>query len=311
MKFASVFAVFLSTIWAKNIPTVTLNNGVVMPVISAGTWQYNASVAKASCEDALTAGYSHFDTAHDYQNQDGVGQFFKEAVAKVGRNNLFLTSKVPGCGVPGQGVRGGKYCFNDTVKLFEEDLTLLDVPFVDLMLVHFPPGGCNALSCPEIQAQWSAFEDMYAQKKARAIGVSNYCQSCFECLFKTSKVTPAVNQVQYHVGMGPDPIGLHTYLKTKGIVMQAYSPLGDGSSELITGNLTNGIGKNYNKSGAQVALKFILQHGVPFSTKSTKEKNLLSDIDLFDFTISDADMATLDAATSPKGDVSFMCKKFE
>eukprot|EP00462_Mataza_sp_D1_P019719 CAMPEP_0175140534 /NCGR_PEP_ID=MMETSP0087-20121206/11573_1 /TAXON_ID=136419 /ORGANISM="Unknown Unknown, Strain D1" /LENGTH=308 /DNA_ID=CAMNT_0016423789 /DNA_START=12 /DNA_END=938 /DNA_ORIENTATION=- len=294
---------------AKAVPTVTLNNKVQMPVVSAGTWQYNNSVAQQSCVDALAAGFTHFDTAHDYNNQEGVGAFFKDAVASKGRANLFLTSKVPGCGVPGQGVRGGAHCYNDTVSVFQENLKQLQVAFVDLMLIHFPPGGCNALTCGEIQSQWKAFEDMYAQNLSRAIGVSNYCQSCFSCLFKTAKTVPAVNQVQYHIGMGADPIGLHTYLTQKGIVMQAYSPLGDGSSELITGNLTNGIGKKYGKSGAQVALKWIVQHSVPLSTKSTKPKNLASDIDLFDFTLSASDMATLDAATSPAGKVSFMCTK--
>lgn len=291
-----------------SVPDVKLWNGVAMPVISAGTWQYNDTTAKASCELALSAGFRHFDTAHDYNNQDGVGAFIKEAIPKVGRDELFITSKVPGCGTQGVG-SGATKCHNDTLKLFEEDLTMLGVDYVDLMLIHFPPlTGCNANTCAEIQAQWSAFEHMYEQKKARAVGVSNYCISCFKCLNQTMKTKPMVNQVQYHVGMGVDPEGLKSYLRQQNIVMQAYSPLGDGSKVLITGKLTNGIGTHYNKSGVQVALKWIEQSGVALSTKSTHAKYLAEDIDLWDFTLSDYDMEQLDTATTPPGTPSFMCK---
>jgi len=280
-----------------------------MPLIAAGTWQYNDSTAKDSCEKAFNVGFTHFDTAHDYNNQRGVGQFWAEAVAKSGgREGLFLTTKVPGCGV-GQGVRPGKYCYPDTLKLFQDDLDLLNVAYVDLILIHFPPLMCSDLTCPEIQAQWKAFEEMYAQNKTRAIGVSNYCQSCFECLFKTAKVVPAVNQVQYHVGMGDDPIGLATYLKSKGIAMQAYSPLGDGSSELISGNLTTSIGKAHGKTGAQVALKWIAQKSVSLVTKADRVDYLAEDFDLWDWQLSPGEMEQLSAAKKPAGLPSFMCDK--
>jgi 2,5-diketo-D-gluconate reductase A len=292
---------------SKAVTTVTLANGVEMPLIAMGTWQYDSAKAKASCEIALQAGFDHFDTAHDYNNQDGVGQFFKEAVSAKGRDNLFLTSKVPGCGT--QGVGAGKACAPDTQKVFKENLQLLQVDYVDLMLIHFPPTSCSVLVCKEIQEQWAVFEDMYAQNLTRAIGVSNYCQSCFECLFKTSKVKPMVNQLQFHVGMGDDPHGIKSYLDQHNIVMQSYSPLGDGSSELITGNFTNSIGKAYNKTGAQVALKWIAQKPVPVVTKASTMEHLAEDIDLFDWTITPADMQKLSEATTPKGNPSFMCSQ--
>jgi len=300
---------FVLPVWAAS-PSVQLNNGVMMPLLAMGTWQYNDTTAKDACEKAFSVGFTHFDTAHDYNNQRGVGRFWAEAVAKSGgRSNLFLTTKVPGCGT-GQGVRPGKYCYPDTLKLFEEDLTLLNVSYVDLILLHFPPLMCSALTCPEIQDQWRAFEEMYAKNKSRAIGVSNYCQSCFDCLFQKAKIIPQVDQVEYHVGMGDNPIGLVTYLKSKGVVMQSYSPLGDGTSELINGPLVTSIGKNHNKTGAQVSLKWVAQKGIPLVTKADRVDYLAEDIDLFDWTLSSTEMGQLSAATTPAGLPSFMCDHF-
>ena len=98
-----------------------------------------------------------------------------------------------------------------------------------------------------MQEAWRAMEDFLAAKRTCAIGVSNYCQSTIDCLLAKARVVPAVNQVMWHVGMGPDPIGLRSYCALKNITLQAYSPLGDGSSELITGDLVSGIGSSHNK----------------------------------------------------------------
>lgn len=159
-----------------------------------------------------------------------------------------------------------------------------------------------------MQEQWASFEAMYAQKKARAIGVSNYCQSCFECIAKTATIVPAVNQVQYHVGEGDDPIGLKSYCDSKSIVMEAYSAMAQGSKELISGELTTSIGKNHNKSGAQVALKWIIQKNIPLVTKATNPKYIAQDIDLFDFMLTDDEMKQLSETRKPKGTPSFFCK---
>merc|ERR1711881_474460 len=164
---------------------------------------------------------------------------------------------------------------------------------------------CSFTSPPISHQQAAAcLEDANKAGKAKAIGVSNYCQSCFECILKNATVVPAVNQVQYHVGEGADPIGLKTYMDSKGIVMMAYSAMAQGSKELISGPLTNGIGAHYNKSGAQVALKWVAQHNVPLVTKASNPKYLAQDIDLFDFELSPTDVSALDAATKPRGNPS-------
>ena len=181
------------------------------------------------------------------------------------------------------------------------------------MLVHWPPKqGCTDETCPWMQAQWAAFEQLYHSGLARAIGVSNYCISCLECLKKTQKVTPMINQIQLHVGMGDDPEGLLSYCEKEKIQIQAYSPLdvdqGNGTAELITGNLTNGIGKKHGKSGAQVALKFLVQKGIPLVTKAHTPQYIAEDIDLYGWELEPAEMAQLSAAKSPPGTPSMMCK---
>ena len=160
-----------------------------------------------------------------------------------------------------------------------------------------------------MQEQWRAMEDFYAKGKARAIGVSNYCQSSLECIGKVANVTPAVNQVAYHIGMGSDPGGIKSYCKAHGdIVLQAYSPLGDGTSELINGPLVSGIGDAHNKTGAQVSLAWVAKaNGVPLSTKSTKASHLTANLDIFDWDLGPAEKLELDAAKSPKGHYSFKC----
>ena len=170
-------------------------------------------------------------------------------------------------------------------------------------------GGCgDKQNCPRIRAQWKALTGLLQANKTRALGVSNFCPSCLECLAEdASALVPAVNQFKYHIGMGTDPIGLLSYCKEHGIAAQAYSPLGDDSSELISGKFVTAAGAAHGKSGAQVALKWIWQHGVAVTTKADKKEYLQEDLDLFGWSLTDAEMAEADAATTPAGTPSFMC----
>merc|ERR1719454_1216619 len=244
-----IASALISVAAGASIPNVTLNNGMGFPKISLGTWQYNDATAEAAVKLALETGFNHIDTAHNYNNQAGVGK----ALAQFDRSSYYITTKV-------MSVNSDAY--DGTMKLLEEDLQLLGLDSVDMMLLHSP-----ARSCSAIQEQWRAMEDFQAAGKAKSIGVSNYCQSSFECLSQTMKVTPALNQIELHVGMGPDPKGIVSYAKNLGIKSQAYSPLGDGSSELITGSLVSGIGEAHNMSGAQVSMRWLIEHGVPLTTK--------------------------------------------
>jgi 2,5-diketo-D-gluconate reductase A len=275
-----------------SIPTHKLNNGVDMPMMSIGTWQYDSATAEQVVKDALSVGFNHIDTANNYNNQKGVGA----ALKGVNRESYFLTTKIPS----GSG--------SQTRSYLEQDLSELGLEYVDLMLVHYPPRGN---SCSSMQDQWAAMEDFYKAGKAKAIGVSNYCPSSIECIMQTATVTPAVNQVQYHVGMGVDPIKVKSTSEKYGIHLQAYSPLGNGKSDLITGDLVTNIGDKYEKTGAQVALRWIQENGVSLTTKTTKTSHMQEDLDVFTFQLSAADKSSLDAATQPSGSPSFMCNQVD
>merc|ERR1719440_83181 len=226
-------------------------------MMSIGTWQYDASTAEDVVRTALQVGFNHIDTANDYNNQEGVGA----ALAGVDRSTYFLTTKVP----PGNAAA--------TAKNLQDNLDQLGLDYVDLVLVHFEPM-LPFGKCKQMQEQWGAMEEFYKAGKAKAIGVSNYCPSSLECIMQTATVTPAVNQVQYHVGMGVDPIGVKSASEKYGIHLQAYSPLGNGESDLITGDLVTSIGATYDKTGAQVALRWIQENGVSLTTKTTKTSHM-------------------------------------
>jgi len=285
---------------------VKLSNGVEMPVAAMGVWQYKPDEAEAAIKLALKVGFTHIDTANDYFNEEGVGK----AITGVDRSSIFLTTKVPGCGAAGIGQSGALPCleaYSGTKKFLAANLKLLNQEYVDLVLIHFPPSPPAASTekkCEYVQQQWKALEEFYKANSTRAIGVSSYCPSQFECLKKTQTVTPMVNQVEFHVGMGADAgtVALKKYCADNNIVLQAWSPLGDGDSTLITGNMTTSIAKAHGKSsGATVALKWVVQSGVAVVTKSNNEKYLTEDFDLFDWQLTDAEMETLTTSTVPAG----------
>merc|ERR1711998_133898 len=225
-----------------------------------------------------------------------MGKGVGAALKGVDRNSYFLTTKIPDGSA------------SQTTANLQQNLDQLALDHVDLVLVHFPPRGN---SCSAMQAQWAAMEEFYKAGKAKAIGVSNYCPSSLDCIMQKATVTPAVNQVQYHVGMGVDPIGVKSASEKYGIHLQAYSPLGNGESDLITGDLVTSIGAKYDKTGAQVALRWIQENGVSLTTKTTKTSHMQEDLDVFSFQLSAEDKASLDAATKPSGSPSFICSKME
>merc|ERR1712032_49731 len=144
--------------------------------------------------------------------------------------------------------------------------------------------------------QWRVMEWYHMTGKIRSLGVSNFCPDCFDCL-KHAKVQPVLNQLQMHVGWGKDMLGIWTDNRKRGVVPQAYSPLGHGSEldpEVLHGNVTTRIAVAHNKSTAEVALKWLVSNDIPVAVQSTNPKHLASDIDLWSWDLTEEEMKTLD-----------------
>lgn len=290
------------------VPTVTLNNGVEMPMMLLGTGEEHTNLNSTETEIrvrlAMQVGWTGVDTAHAYWNGFGVSR----GLLEVERSSVFVSTKIGG-----EDFVDIAHAYNHSLAQAEENLKMLSFDYVDMVLIHEPPTLSGFFSpedgCRYAQEQWRALEDFMKSGKARAIGVSNFCKPDLACILETATVVPAINQLLFHVGMGPDPRGLVTYNSERGIKTMAYEPLGSvdfvnikRENSLITGNFTNGLGQPYGKSGAQVSLRWLIQHGVLLATGSGSEKHLQEDLDVFKFTLTDTDMQILDDATAPAGE---------
>jgi len=276
--------------------TVEIAPGVHMPLVGLGTWLYNSSTVEGALTSALKLGYVHVDTAADYGNAAGVAAAIKKSGVK--RETLFVTTKIP----------GGLNLTSATAAL-DAELKALKLEYVDLMLVHFPASMDAHLSGGKASRQetWRALEGFHKAGKARAIGVSHYCKKHLEDVLAIATVTPALNQVEYHVGMGTasdDGTDDKAWMQSQGVTFMGFSPLcgpcgAANHLELITGALVTSIGKKYNKTGAQVALKWQVQQMIPVIPKSANPEHLQQNLDLFGWELSQDDFAALTQATQP------------
>lgn len=278
-----------------SIPMNGVKATIDMPLMGVGTWKYNDTVAAQTVMDAFKVGYRHVDTAFVYKNQAGVGHGLVVAVQARGlkRGDYFVTSKVPGG-------------LNETATwaALEECLKLLNLEYVDLMLIHWPAPGHDAAV---IKQQWLTLEKWAKQGKAKAVGVSHHCQKDLQDIYTVSTLPVALNQNQYHIGMAQDSQPrLHDKLfnEKRGIIYMSYSSLcgpcpPPTNMELITGDLVVGIGQKHNKTGAQVSLRWLVQQGIPVIPKSNKIEHLRSNFEIFDFELTGPEMQALSSATSP------------
>lgn len=287
------------------VPTVRLNNGVHMPVMAAGTAGLSGTAAANAVLDAVALNLTHFHTAFDYYNLKDLAAAFNT----LPRKRLFISSMTSPCvhpaAPPARNVTDPAECYNLTISEVASVLTQLNVDQLDLLMLHGPSepfghvGSCSAQACMLNRAQWRAYEWMLRAKRVRAIGVSNFCQSCLECLSESSTV-PAVNQIQLHVGMGADPGGLLSFAAERGIVVQAYEPLAGG--EVVSDPLCKQVGTAYNRTAAQVGLRWVLERAPALAVKAGSPEHLRQDLDAWSWSLSEADRARLDAATQPKGE---------
>ena len=256
--------------------TVTLNNGVRMPMLGYGVYQ----VSNAECErcvlDAISVGYRAIDTAQSYGNEEAVGS----AVQKCGvpRDELFLTTKV---WISNAGYEAAK----DSI---DRSLQKLRTDYIDLLLIHQPFG--------DYYGTYRAMEEAYKAGKLRAIGVSNFYPDRLIDLCQFVEVTPAVNQVETHVFQQQKTA--HEYMEKYGVQHESWGPFAEGRKDFFSNPVLTEIGRKYGKSSAQTALRFLLQSNVVVIPKSTHKERMAQNIDVFDFTLSEADIRKLDEGES-------------
>ncbi len=256
-----------------------LSNGVKVPCVGFGTWQTpTGDVAVQSVLAALKAGYRHIDTAWGYENEPEVGDAVR--ASGVPREEVFITSKH---WVISRG-------YQKTIEAVEASLRNFKLDYMDLYLVHWP---CVAKSSPqwkEINADtWRGFERMYKDGKIRAIGVSNYQKKHIEGLYEYCTVKPMVNQIEFHPGY--TQMDNVRYCQEQGIVVEAWSPLGNGA--VLKSPFLAAIAAKYGKSVAQLCVRFALQCDVLPLPKSVHADRIVQNAEVFDFTISDEDMQAI------------------
>lgn len=258
---------------------IVLNNGVEMPQVGYGVYQVSPEECERCVSDALKVGYRMIDTAQAYHNEDGVGAAVKKS--GIPRGDLFLVSKI----------WISNYGYEKAKASIDESLRRLGTEYIDLMLLHQP-------FCDRYGA-YRALEEVYKEGKLRAIGVSNFYPDHFIDLTSNVEIVPAVNQVETHVF--DQQIEAQKYMKEFGTHMMAWAPLAEGRNNFFTNTVLEGIGRKYGKSVAQVALRWLVQRDVIIIPKSTHVERMEQNLDIFDFTLSDDDMAEisrLDTATS-------------
>lgn len=253
--------------------TVTLNNGVVMPQIGYGVYQVSPAECERCVSDALSIGYRMIDTAQAYHNEEGVGAAVKKS--GIARDELFLVSKV----------WISNYGFDKAKASIDESLRKLGTDYIDLMLLHQP-------FCDRYGA-YRALEAAYKEGKVRAIGVSNFYPDHFIDLASNVEIVPAVNQVETHVF--DQQIEAQGYMKEFGTHMMAWAPLAEGRNNFFTNPVLENIGKKYGKSVAQVALRWLIQRDVIIIPKSVHVERMQQNLDIFDFELSQEDMAAIAA----------------
>ncbi|MBO0424346.1 aldo/keto reductase [Enterococcus faecium] len=258
----------------------TLSNNVTIPELGFGTWQTpDGDVAVASVKKALEVGYRHIDTAQGYKNEASVGQAIKES--GIPREELFLTTKL----------WNANHSYDLVMSSFEESLEKLQTDYIDLFLIHWPNPVAFRDNWQTANAEtWRAFEELYQAGKIKAIGVSNFLPHHFEELKKTATIFPMVNQIFLAPGELQEEVV--TYCREHDVLLEAYSPLGTG--KIFDVPEMKALAEKHQKSIAQVALRWSLQHGFLPLPKSVTPSRIEENIHVFDFELSEEDMKTID-----------------
>lgn len=260
--------------------TVTLNNGVNMPIIGFGVYQVpDAEECENAVYEALMAGYRLIDTAAGYLNEEAVGRAIKRS--GIPREELFITTKL---WVQDAGYESAKLAFAKSLKKLQLD-------YLDLYLIHQPFG--------DYYGAWRAMEELYREGKIKAIGVSNFLPDRLMDLIVHNEIVPALNQIETH------PFYQQTettvFMKEQGVQHQSWAPFAEGRGDMFGNEVLTSIAEKHNKSVAQVVLRWLVQREVVVIPKSVRKERIIENFNIFDFELSADDMgqiSTLDTRES-------------
>lgn len=255
--------------------SITLNNGVEMPQLGLGVWRVSDDDAQAAVATALNAGYRSIDTAKLYANEAGVGRAVHDS--GIPREELFITTKL----------WNSDQGYDQARRAFDASLERLGMHYVDLYLIHWPMPAVN-----KYVDTWKALEKIYAEGRARAIGVSNFTIETLDRLLAETDVRPAINQIELHPYLSQTK--LRTANAASGIATEAWSPLGQGKGLLDDPVVTELAGK-HQRTPAQVVLRWHLQLGNVVIPKSVTPSRIAENIDVFDFSLDPGDMERIAA----------------
>ena len=259
------------TLTESVVPTVTLNNGLAMPMLGFGTSGLNGTTAVRSVAEAISVGYRLIDTANIYGNEEDVGAGIKKS--GIAREELFITSKL---WVSDMG-------YESTKKAFQTSLDKLGTEYLDLYLIHRPRG--------DVKGSWKAMEELYKAGKIKAIGLSNFLEDQLVDLLAYAKVKPTVNQIETHVFFQQHKA--QKILKQHEVQMEAWSPFARGRNNIFTNATVAAIGATYNKSNAQVCLRWLYQRGIVAIPRSSQKAHMIENLDIFDFELNASDMQAI------------------
>lgn len=252
--------------------TITLSNGVQMPLFGLGVFlSKEGSEVENAVKYALESGYVHIDTAAIYGNEGGVGKAVRES--GIPRNEVFITSKV----------WNSDQGYQTTLKAFEDSLDRLRMDYLDLYLIHWPKGDLSVET-------WKAMEEIYQSGKVKAIGVSNFLVHHLQDLLPTCKIKPMVNQVEFHPYLQQPT--LQKFCSNHKIQLEAWSPIMKGKVNDVS--VLQALGAKYGKTPVQITLRWEVQKQIVTIPKSVKPERILSNADIFNFELSDEDMAKID-----------------
>lgn len=248
---------------------IKLNNGVEIPAIGYGTYLTPPGQTEKLVQQALEVGYRHIDTAQNYGNEREVGLALK--ASGIPREDVFITSKTQTSG------------YAATKRGIESSLRAFGLDYINLMIIHWPGG--------DDIGTYRALVEAYEEQKIRAIGVSNFNAGQINRLIREFDVIPAVDQIETHVLWQQKK--MHTFLNEKGIIHESWSPFGEGMDRIFQNQTLNEIGSKYEKSAAQVILRFLLQSDVIVIPKTTKVSRMKENLDVFDFVLTEEDMSKI------------------